>query len=385
MAFRVLSEKDLELLTESQREAYEEELAVYQERVKFVEQLERMENAQIEPYEPTLKSIPAIRKAPEKRIAKTERKAPVVCTVKKPVVNVALPEVKPIENPVLPKAVIPAAVRVAQVQKVVPAVAGLPTSDVVRVPARKVKALDPTKLEIQTVPKIRIPAAKQVTADNVKVKVGAAEKPVFKSIEKRVFEKVEATPCAVVVPPAKVRVPDVMVPVHNKPKLPDAAVAFTEIRDYHISVPEMTALPEAAEIRCTDISYNKPEISAASVAPAVRPVVPVKERRTVERVQPEIPVAIKVVDKQQSYAAPQIGKPNVSQTVQPVKAPNRTYKPVAQKRAEVAAPSSVTVPKKTVKEVVHNVEQLPQSVAITYPDPHSHEVLHALLMRAKKQ
>lgn len=385
MAFRVLSEKDLELLTETQREAYEEELAVYQERVKFVEQLERMENAQVEPYEPTLKSIPAVRRAPEKRVAKIERKAAVVCTVQKPLVKAVLPEVKPIENPVLPKAVVPAAVRVAPIQKVLPTVAELPKNDAVRIPERSVKALDPTKAEIHTAAKIRIPAAKQVTADDVKAKVKAAEKPVFKTFEKCVFEKVKVAPCAVVVPPAKVRIPDAIVNDHNKPKLPDAAVAFTEIRDYHISVPEMTALPEAAEIRCADITYNKPEILAASVAPAVRPVVPVKKRRAVELTRPEVPAAIKAVAKQQSYAAPQIGKPNVSQTVQPVKVPNRTYKPVAQKRAEVAVPASVTVPKKVVKEVVHNVEQLPQSVAITYPDPHSHEVLHALLMRAKKQ
>ena len=65
MAFRILTSDELALLTEQQRAYYEEELAVYNERVRFVEQIEKLENAEIQPYEPVLKPIPAVRKAPE--------------------------------------------------------------------------------------------------------------------------------------------------------------------------------------------------------------------------------------------------------------------------------------------------------------------------------
>jgi len=40
MAFNILSSNEIELLTEDQRKSYEKELAIYKERVKFVEQME---------------------------------------------------------------------------------------------------------------------------------------------------------------------------------------------------------------------------------------------------------------------------------------------------------------------------------------------------------
>ena len=41
MAFRVLKEEELSLLTGQQREQYERELDIYQKRAAFVEQIER--------------------------------------------------------------------------------------------------------------------------------------------------------------------------------------------------------------------------------------------------------------------------------------------------------------------------------------------------------
>ena len=57
MAFRVLSGDELALLDEKQREQYENDLIIYQQRVAFVEQLELHENTKIEPYDPHLQSI----------------------------------------------------------------------------------------------------------------------------------------------------------------------------------------------------------------------------------------------------------------------------------------------------------------------------------------
>ena len=48
------------------RDRYESQLAIYNERVKFVEQLEKLENVEIKPYEPTLTCIPAVGLPPEK-------------------------------------------------------------------------------------------------------------------------------------------------------------------------------------------------------------------------------------------------------------------------------------------------------------------------------
>lgn len=66
MAFKILTEDEIKLLTDKQRIQYENQLAIYNERVKFVEQLEKLENVEIKPYEPTLTCIPAVGLPPEK-------------------------------------------------------------------------------------------------------------------------------------------------------------------------------------------------------------------------------------------------------------------------------------------------------------------------------
>ena len=70
MAFTVLNENELALLTDDQRHGYEDELKMYKKRVAFVEQLDYMENVQIEPYSAKIKPVAAIKKAEIKPFAK---------------------------------------------------------------------------------------------------------------------------------------------------------------------------------------------------------------------------------------------------------------------------------------------------------------------------
>ena len=117
MAFRELSQNELELLTDSQRRVYEEELEIHRERVKFVEQLEKMENVRFEPFQPTLTPIRSVSRIPEKQYLKQEQvpvqvtaaaavtvpaakqinKEPVKAKVM-PVDGVSVPAVKPISR-----------------------------------------------------------------------------------------------------------------------------------------------------------------------------------------------------------------------------------------------------------------------------------------------
>ena len=61
MAFRILNEEELSLLTDEQAEYYQKELEIYKQREAFVEKLTKLENAEIKPYKPNLKSIDIIR------------------------------------------------------------------------------------------------------------------------------------------------------------------------------------------------------------------------------------------------------------------------------------------------------------------------------------
>ena len=61
MAFRILNEEELSLLTDEQAEYYQKELEIYKQREAFVEKLTKLENAEIKPYNPNMKSIDIIR------------------------------------------------------------------------------------------------------------------------------------------------------------------------------------------------------------------------------------------------------------------------------------------------------------------------------------
>lgn len=102
MAFRILTPDELALLTDRQRENYEEELALYQERVKLVEQLEKFENTVIPPYKPVLGKFSPVKKAPARAFAVPEHTviapdtkitcAPGISRIRKPYLDIRLPE-----------------------------------------------------------------------------------------------------------------------------------------------------------------------------------------------------------------------------------------------------------------------------------------------------
>lgn len=60
MAFKVLNEDEIALLSDDQKKQYDEELSIYQERIAFVEQIEMLEKVEIPPYEAQLKEIAVI-------------------------------------------------------------------------------------------------------------------------------------------------------------------------------------------------------------------------------------------------------------------------------------------------------------------------------------
>ena len=57
MAFRVLNDIELSLLSEDQRVQYERELRKYNERIAFVDCLDKLENVRFEPFEPQFQDI----------------------------------------------------------------------------------------------------------------------------------------------------------------------------------------------------------------------------------------------------------------------------------------------------------------------------------------
>ena len=74
MAFKILNDEEISLLTDEQVECYQKELKIYKQREAFVEKLTKLENAEIKPYKPNLKSIDIIREIEFAPFISPERK-----------------------------------------------------------------------------------------------------------------------------------------------------------------------------------------------------------------------------------------------------------------------------------------------------------------------
>lgn len=89
MAFKVLSEEEKVFLTDEELLQYEERLEIYQERVAFVERLEKIQNAFTEEYVPKFKGIKKIRKVAPKSFKMPENKQVKIDSVNvKPVIGI---------------------------------------------------------------------------------------------------------------------------------------------------------------------------------------------------------------------------------------------------------------------------------------------------------
>lgn len=74
MAFKILNDEEISLLTDEQVECYQKELKIYKQREAFVEKLTKLENEEIKPYKPNLKSIDIIREIEFAPFISPERK-----------------------------------------------------------------------------------------------------------------------------------------------------------------------------------------------------------------------------------------------------------------------------------------------------------------------
>lgn len=366
MAFRELSEKEIELLTDLQRKAYEEELAIYRERVKFVEQLEKMEHTEIKPYQPKLTPIPQVSGVPEKQFTKPEHELQQPQAVKLPVPRAEAVKLEPLPEAVVPQVVCKVSVPDVAVPKAGTDAPELPVSAPVRIPQTAIKPAQPAKAEFYTAPTVRAPTVKAVKAEPVKADL----------------EVVEAS-CAVSAA-AKARIPAVPELTDEKPELPQAVVTFAQIPAYNAAAPEMTALPEMPEIRSADVSYTKPEIAAAAVTPVGIPAIPGKPPKMPELAVAQVPAAVVPQVQAYAYSAPELPDAVLPEQMQAIEIPERTFEGAIEPLPVPEAPVLIHAPQKDFQEVDHDVRQFPEIAAVTIPEPDINEIVQALLQSIKK-
>lgn len=228
MAFRVLSEEELSLLDENQREQYESDLIIYQQRVAFVEQLELHENAKIEPYEPQLSSITVIDEIEKREYAIPEYK-----------VSLCPPEAKQ-----------ELYVRPFEMSKPVE-----PVLEVLKGPEVHVEHI--TKIEVASpkLPLVRKPVAKQQLSENLFEMVRSID-PVL-VVSKRPEVHIEQITKMDIVSPK--------LPSINKPEAPAVGYKKIEIEKPNVSV--------AVKVNSSPRVYKQLKRQKAKLKPSVKPVI----------------------------------------------------------------------------------------------------------------
>ncbi len=373
MAFKILSFEELELLTENQRESYERELAIYNERVKFVEQMERLENTVITPYELELAAIPAICEIPQEEFVEPEYVLAKMAPIVKPELDVPVfdfggpvmavyPEPVKITNipvghmekverdkPILPiafKAAAPAAsfAKVGQQRPTLPECVKISIPDnrfhiSERTSPSLPLAVRPQNMAELCYAPIAIDSS-VISVNNPQLAMPVLEAPDFAVPENDVpvLPKLEVD-----IPKADIRVlPELEVPVLPK-------IAVSQQMDISFSpIGEIKAeLPETFDMPNISVSFGKPDIQQIELPTVSKAEVPAKEFTATEYTMSELPMVGIPQSGVFVFTAPEISEPTVQTIVKPAMGPKLLFavpelpKPTV---PVVAKPSAVPKP-----------------------------------------
>lgn len=363
MAFRELTEKELELLTDSQWESYERKLEIHRERVRFVEQLERMEQVEIPSFQPTLNPIAPISGAPEMTFVQTEHSIAQMPEVPTHIVQVHARSVAPVEQAVIPQVPTKLKVRTVKVDAQFTATPVLPEHRPVRLLRREFQATEPVRAKVPDTAAVQPPDVTFVGAETIKARVPTVVKPVPVDCPRIALDENAAKPRSVSAPAAvrpKARI------IRNEP-------------------PKISALPEATVVRPAGITYVAPVVSAAVTNPVSVAACPQKNYQNPPEVSVAPPAVVKARVHKSTYHVPEIQKTEAVASVLQVKVPERIVVQPVVSGMQPAHPATVHTPKINYEKQEFEVAQLPQADAVRIPDPQTNEILHNLLKKANEK
>lgn len=289
MAFRILSEEQLLLLTDKQQKQYEKELDIYKKRVAFVEQLEKFENADFKPYTPKLSKITVTDKIEIKEFHRQEYKAHLHETIRKPDLHVKPVEINKPSIAELPGVIVQpvkvAPVRIENKQPILPIVSKPVATDI---HIRIAKAIKPD-LPVHAKPKLTVASFKQPNKSPIDLPV--VGKPIVRSILSTQGYKLIARKTPKDLP--NITSPNIAVPTFIEQKkeisgLPEVVLAVPAIKPFNKpehNISELPAFPKSEialkpirierasmrqlpQTRSANVSvkpYSKPEIPMSSL------------------------------------------------------------------------------------------------------------------------
>ena len=351
MAFKILSFEELELLTENQRESYERELAIYNQRVKFVEQMERLENTVITPYELELAAIPAICEVPREEfvgpeyvlapvvpIVKPELDVPAfdfggqvtaVCPEHVKITNIPVGCMKKLERdkPILPvvfKAAAPANsfTKVEQQRPTLPECVKISIPDSTfhiseRTSPNLPLAVKPQNMTELCYTPITIDSS-AITVNNPQLTMPMMEVPDFAAAEYVVP----------VLPKLEVEIPEIGVmesPEVKAPVLPKVIVSKQMDISFSPASEIKAELPETFDMPNIRVSFIKPSIQQIELPTVFKAEVPTKEFAASKHTVSELPMVSIPKSDVVLFAAPELPKPPVQAVVKPAVCPRLLF------------------------------------------------------------
>lgn len=442
MAFKILNSNQIELLTESQRESYEKELAIYNERVKFVEQIEQFENTVITPYEPKLTNISAISKAPEKEFGTPEYVIAKIEPVTKPELKVVSVSFDEPVTVALPKHMKIKNVPVEHVKKVEQCKPALPNNNNVVIPryskienvslehVKKVEQCKPdlpkvfmsvdsvnllTKAELQSPllkvsVKTSIPSKSFKELEQVRPNLPTAVK--LHSFVGLVFEPVDIENVAIKENSPKMttptmQIPAFIVPENSAPLLPKTEVNFPEVKVLDVSeqidpvlpkaiIPKQVKvsfkqenktkaiLPDVSNISTVSASFGKPNIQNTELPITQKVGIPTKEFVKTEHTLSYLPTLDTPKASVQAYIVPQFGRSTIPTVTKPDVKSRTNFNPLFDNTPKIKYPSISVIPVNTFQKVSNKVSGLPSVSVVAIPDAYAYEALKNLLPAKNK-
>ena len=428
MAFKILSSDEIELLTEEQRKSYESELEIYNERVKFVEQLEKFENTVVSPYEPKLVNISDVKKAPKVAYAKPEyvvelvdidvNSAPEMSTVKfdKPVTatvpkclktkSVSVEHIKQAkcEQPIIPK-VSKTVVPEKTIEKFEKNKPELPQVKGTVIPTKvhKIQKQDKPLMPLKT--KTVVPCV--TPKKNGQVNPSLPKKIKVKKFNQFTMAALSVDEKAMTVSifkknAPKVNLPNVVMPEKINPILPKASVEFAEIKNFKgfkrrdIAVPK-AIIPNQVNASFKQVNHTKaelPYVSNISVKKASIKRIDVKKAELPIAQKTDVPVKnihksaygfsdVPTIDVQKinvgSYIKPEFKKSELPNVNKPVVNPSHFIKKSAIGSPKIEYPIIDIVPKTSFKKIDRKIGSVPSISGITIPNAYANDSLKNLL------
>jgi len=299
VVFRVMSDQELALLDDNQRMQYEKALDLHQQRLTFVEQLEKLENVTLEPYKPKLKPVFVIGKIDAKSFKNPEY----TLVLHEPVV-IPEPQINPFAKPELTKPVLPIlpkrpSVSIKQREKLKRVKPELPLISKPTIVGKHIKKHEVKPLNLPSSAKLDITTEPFKKLEKLQAVLPALKNPTIKTAKQLGLARAEWQRK----PFSKPRQPDIELPVVIKP-----GISISLSMNVEKSVPK---LPKHKKLDIQIKEFIKPDLPKPELPTITKASITAKDFRKPPHSNANLPTVVKACFEAKEFIPPERSKANI--------------------------------------------------------------------------